>query len=273
MNDQEIIRSYYDENTLVEWERLCPNGRARPEFALSCRMLEQYIKPGDRVLDLGGGPGRYSLHLAQMGVEVTLADLSSGNIAFAKEEAKRRGLRIEALVINALDLSALAGREFDHVLCMGPLYHLLEEEQRQLCVRNCLSVLKPGGLLFACVINGFAGVNFMLKDAPEIVLTDIPAELDYRLAVLEGRGFAGDAFTRACFLWSWEVEALMARFPLEKLHLVGCEGILSPNERTLMEQPDDIYQALLDFSWQLKERPELLCYSEHLMYVGRKALL
>jgi len=272
MNDQEIIRGYYDENTQKEWERLAPGGRNRPEFALSLRMLERYIKPGDRVLDLGGGPGRYSLHLAQMGVEVTLGDLSGGNIAFAQAEAQRRGLRLRALTLNALDLSPLAGEQFDHVLCMGPLYHLLEEGQRTLCVHNCLSVLKPGGLLFACFINGFAGVNFMLKDAPEIVLTEIPAEVEYREAVLEGRGFSGDGFTRACFMWSWEVEALMAGFPLETLHLMGCEGILSPNENQLIQQPEEVYQALLDFSWQLKERPELLCYSEHLMYVGRKVL-
>ena len=272
MNDQDIIRGYYDENAPKEWERLAPNGQARPEFALSLRMLEQYIRPGDRVLDLGGGPGRYSLHLAQMGVEVTLGDLSPGNIAFAQAEAQRRGLRLRALTLNALDLSPLAGEQFDHVLCMGPLYHLLEDSQRKVCVRNCLSVLKQGGMLFACFINGFAGVNFILKDAPEVILTDIPAELDYRLAVIEGRGFSGDAFTRACFLWSWEIEALMTGFPLEKLHLMGCEGILSPNENQLMAQPDDIYQALLGFSWQLKERPELLCYSEHLMYVGKKAL-
>ena len=64
-----IIRDYYDENVQKEWDRI-PN---RPEFMLTCRMLDRYIKPGDKVLDIGGGPGRYSFYLAHKGCDVTLS--------------------------------------------------------------------------------------------------------------------------------------------------------------------------------------------------------
>ena len=67
-----IIREHYDANVLSEWNRIAN----RPEFLLTCRMLDRYIKPGDSVLDIGGGPGRYSLYLAEKGCDVTLFDLS-----------------------------------------------------------------------------------------------------------------------------------------------------------------------------------------------------
>lgn len=271
MEDSDIVRQYYDQNARTEWERLCLGGRMRPEFVLSARMLEGYIRPGDRVLDLGGGPGRYSLHLAQMGARVTLADLSPANVALALELARERGLPLRALTVNALDLSPLAGQVFDHVLCMGPLYHLLEAGQQRQCVANCLAALRPGGTLFASFIGGFAGVIYALKEQPEWVTMEALAEVEYKAAVVAGRGYGGDAFTRACFVWPHEIEALMAGFPLEKLHLMGCEGILAPNEVLILEQPEAVYAAWLQLAWQLAERPELLSYSEHLMYVGRKA--
>ena len=46
------------------------------------RYMEEYI-PNDtpqKILDIGGGPGRYSIFLAQKGHDVTLFDLSGKNI-------------------------------------------------------------------------------------------------------------------------------------------------------------------------------------------------
>ena len=60
-----IIRDYYDASVQAEWERIAN----RPEFLLTCRMLDRYIMPGGKVLDIGGGPGRYSLYLAEKGLK------------------------------------------------------------------------------------------------------------------------------------------------------------------------------------------------------------
>ncbi|MCM3741243.1 hypothetical protein M3210_13285 [Oceanobacillus luteolus] len=72
MENIEIVKKFYDETVDYEWERL---ERHKVEFELTKRYLNRYIKPGDKVLDLGGGPGRYSLYLAELGCAVTLADL------------------------------------------------------------------------------------------------------------------------------------------------------------------------------------------------------
>ena len=66
------------------------------EFAINKHYIDMYIQPGMRELDVGGGPGRYSLHLAERGCDVTLVDLSAGNVEFARNEAQRQGLRLRA---------------------------------------------------------------------------------------------------------------------------------------------------------------------------------
>ena len=61
-NTVEAVRGYYDENARLEWERL----EKHPfEFRLTTGMMERYIRPGNSVLDIGGGPGRYSIHFAK----------------------------------------------------------------------------------------------------------------------------------------------------------------------------------------------------------------
>jgi len=54
-------------------------GRHRTEFAVTMRALADHLPPPPaRVLDCGGGPGRYAIELARQGYEVTLFDLSAG---------------------------------------------------------------------------------------------------------------------------------------------------------------------------------------------------
>ena len=68
MSATDIVKAYYNANVSGEWNRIA----GRPEFLLTCRFLNRYIKSGDKVLDIGGGPGRYSLYLAGRGCDVTL---------------------------------------------------------------------------------------------------------------------------------------------------------------------------------------------------------
>ena len=259
-----IVREHYDSGVEAEWNRIA----SRPEFLLTCRMLDRYIKPGDTVLDIGGGPGRYSLYLAKKGCKVTLVDLSAGNVAFAVECAKEQGLSIWAIAGDAREVDKLVEGQFDHVLLMGPLYHLLEEAERVQAVNAALSLLKSGGMLFAAFIHMGAGLVFLLRDMPEAIA--LPDEERFITPLVAGKSFSGAAFTQAFFVNQNEILPFMAKFTLEKLHLIGQESILAPNEKNIMSQPPNIVAAWLDLAEQMWEKEEYLSWSEHIMYVGRK---
>lgn len=59
------VERFYDQNPQYEWERL---ERHRTEFAVTMRVLEDYLpQPPAKILDVGGGPGRYAIALTQRG--------------------------------------------------------------------------------------------------------------------------------------------------------------------------------------------------------------
>jgi len=260
------IRDFYDSNVENEWSRI----EGRPEFLLTCRMLDRYIHPGDTVLDIGGGPGLYSLYLAGKGCDVTMLDLSPRNTEHAAAKAAERGVPLQVVTGDAREATELVTGPFDHVLLMGPLYHLQDEADRVAAVRAAVDVLKPGGVLFASFINVFSGMVWTMKIEPENVLTDDPTQREFYEAMLANHSFSGLTFTHAHFVTKDEVLPFMAQFPLDKLAYFGQESIMSPCEATIMAQPQPVIDAWLDMCEQLWERDDLLNYAEHLMYVGRK---
>jgi len=109
---------------------------------------------------------------------------------------------------------------------------------------------------------------YAMKDNPSIV--DEQSEHPFLEAFIENRSFSGMAFTQAYFIAKDEILPFMEQFPLRKLHLFGQEGITAPCERNIMSQTKEIIDKWLDLCEKVWEREDILNYSEHLMYVGRK---
>lgn len=265
MDPIEQIREFYDNGSAQEWERM---DRHPVEWHVNSSVMGRYIRPGERVLDVGGGPGRYSIHFAKKGCDVTLADLSQGNVDFAKGAAREQGVRICAVQADARDLSRFADDSFDHVLLMGPLYHLQKEEDRALAVREAVRCLKPGGVLFAAFINSYAGMMYAMSQDPASLL--YPAEQEYFRLVREDKPFSGLGFTQAYFIRKEDVLPLMERFPLDRLHFLGSEAMLSACEPNILAQPPDVIAAWCDLALHFCEDERFMSLSEHFLYVGRK---
>lgn len=266
MEQVDTIRAYYDATPEKEWERLTLHPF---EFELNRRYMDRYIHPGERVLDIGGGPGRYSLYFAERGCDVTLVDLSAASLSFAREQAAARGLSIRTHCLDARDLSALGEQKFDHVLLMGPLYHLLDEADRVRATEQSLLHVKPGDILYAAFICAFSGLLYEGRKCPEMLEQDMRLN-DYVDCLFENRSFAGPAFTDAFFIQPREVLPFFRRFPLEKLHYLGSETLLAPYLDKLLSAPPKILSLWYDVAEKLAENEELFATTEHLLYIGRQ---
>jgi len=265
MNEiQNIVRTIYDADPGSEYSRI----ENRPEFLLTCRMLDRYIKPGDTVLDIGGGPGRYTLYLAEKGSHMTLLDLSPENVKFASERAAEKGCAIKTVVGDACEADKLTEGLFDHVLLMGPVYHL-EKTNRISAVNAALSLLKPGGVIYITFINMLCRIIASMKYNPGYISTDNPATVIFMENFLAERSYF-DIWSGTFYINQDEILPFMEQFPLEKLHLFGQEGIVSPCESNIMSQPKEIMDAWLDLCEKIWEREELLSWSQYLMYIGKK---
>lgn len=266
-DSRDIIRNFYDQNSQQEWDRL---DRHPYEFAITTHMMDRYIKAGDSILDIGGGPGRYSLHYLEKGNPVTLTDLSQGNIDFAMRLASERELPLRSLACDALLIQEYVKDKFDHVFLMGPLYHLLDEAERIQAVKSAMAMLKPNGILYASFLLMFSGIIYFLREAPEQVVQ--PSEKVWLDAVRQQISWGGNAFTRAFFIDQDKVLPFMQQFDLELLHLFGQEGITSTHNYDLQMQPEEIQNAWINLSVDMCEIPKYLSHSEHAMVIARKLL-
>jgi SAM-dependent methyltransferase len=109
--------------------------------------LEPWLKvaPGMRVLDVGCGVGRWSSLLAARGAHVTGMDLSPTMIAEARRRALVGGVaeRCEFLVQDLAELDA--GAQFDLVLGVTVLQHILDTAALRAAVLRMTEHLAPGG--------------------------------------------------------------------------------------------------------------------------------
>jgi SAM-dependent methyltransferase len=116
----------------------------RPQGAL-VRLARSGLIVGT-VLDAGCGTGENALYLAAQGHPVLGVDFATAAIERAAAKAAGRGLPVEFLVADALDLAVL-GRTFDTVLDVG-LFHTFSDAERPRYVASLGAALRPGGRAF-----------------------------------------------------------------------------------------------------------------------------
>jgi SAM-dependent methyltransferase len=122
--------------------------RIRTEELLS-RWLPE---PPARVLDVGGGPGRYSAWMAARGRRVTLLDPVPLHVSQASGIV---GGRVELGDGRRLPHPDAA---FDAVVTLGPLYHLVDADDRVAVLREARRVVAPGGVVVAAAISRLASM-------------------------------------------------------------------------------------------------------------------
>ena len=265
--ETEAIRASYNASPQKEWDRL----KVKHPFEkyITTHMIDRYIRPGDTILDIGGGPGHYSIHYARQGHAVTLLDLSDGNVRFAKKKARQYGVKITALQGNAMDLSAFPDASFDVVFLMGPLYHLLNEENRKQALLEAVRVLKPGGTLFSSFILMFGGVIYGMRELQESILD--PDEQKFYEVSARDESLSCEAFTFCYLTTVRDAKALLGSIPgLRTETVFGQEGILAPYRNVLAQSPKKIRIAWYDYALRFCEKEDYLTHSEHLMIVSRK---
>lgn len=107
-------------------------------------LSQDILKPGDRLLDLGCGPGLYASRFAAKGVKVTGIDFSERSLDYATAQARKYGLDIEYRLLNFLELDYSG--EFDAAIQVFGEVGTLSDEKRDVLLGKIHRALKPGGV-------------------------------------------------------------------------------------------------------------------------------
>jgi len=118
----ESVRAYYDVLGEREWDRLEATFRGRVSLEIHTRFLRRFLAPGCRVLEVGAGPGRFTLELAAIGARIVVTDIS--DVQLGLNEARLRDTDAERYVelreqLDVCDTSRYADGEFDAVVALG----------------------------------------------------------------------------------------------------------------------------------------------------------
>jgi S-adenosylmethionine-dependent methyltransferase len=266
-DDVSDIAAAYNSDPEREDSRL---QRHQLESDLTWRYLNRYLPAQGSVLEIGAATGRYTQGLAQRGYRVMAVDLSPVQLEKSRQNLVDEGLadRVEFLVADARDLSAITDRQFDAVLLMGPLYHLLIEMDRKLALEEAFDRLRPGGIFFSAFISRFGVLSDLIKDKP----TWIERQAEVRSLLERGKrpddaprgGFRG-YFARAA-----EIAPLHEELGLSTLAVAGVEPAIAADDESYNKLRGNDRQLWLDLLYEISTEESIVGASRHLLYIGRK---
>ena len=102
---------------------------------------------------MGGGTGTYAFWLV---------DLVPRHIAIAAAQRTMHGPALTSMTVGDARHLAFSDQSADVVDLAGPLYHLIEREERIRALRESHRVLREGGVMLSVAINRYAGVIYGL---------------------------------------------------------------------------------------------------------------
>jgi SAM-dependent methyltransferase len=251
---------YFDELGEGEWMRFETGITPGPSAAIHTQLLEGYVRPGDRVLDAGCGPGRFTLEMLRLGAHVTALDISPGQL----ELLRARVPDVEAVLGDITDLSRFPDDGFDATVCFGgPLSYVVDRAEQ--AVSELARVTRSGGHVLVSVMGLAGAVLHYTPVIAELARRDGPAksrEIARTGFLPEGEGYGHLAIQM--YLWE-ELEALLA--PHGEVVDGAAAGVLPHVE---VEEPE-IRALLQEFEEKLAYDPGSRSCGEHLIGVLRVA--
>ena len=236
------------------------------EFLTTMRYVEKYSRPGDRIIEIGAGTGRYSHALARAGRAVDAVELVEHNIEIFKRNTQP-GETVSVTRGDARDLGAFGDETYDAALLLGPMYHLFSEEDKLRALGEALRVTKRGGVLFVAYIisdasilfNGFGGRAF---DVAGFIAN----------GHIDPATFAARSEPKLIFELTRKenIDMRNAMFDVERLHYVASDGCSAVIGDAIDAMNDAAFDLYIRYHFATCERADMAGLSAHTLDVLRK---
>jgi ubiquinone/menaquinone biosynthesis C-methylase UbiE len=264
--DPTRVAAFYDDYGEREWTRFDDGRTPRPSLEVHFEHLRRFVNAGDRVLDVGAGPGRFTIELARIGADVAVADVSPGQLAINEQRVAEAGVEdriVERVVADVLDLGNWPDGTFDATICFGgPLSYILDGAEPAMA--ELVRVTKPGGHVLVSVMSLVGTFTHFLPIVLDLVRRDGVPKNDeiVRTGLLSDEPDYGH-LPMKLFRWS-ELEGLLA--PHGTIVGASAAGLLPAVE---VEEPE-LADFLVRTELALAEEPGAISSGQHILAVLRR---
>lgn len=261
MNNRKKIISDFYTNICDEDNRLIKDKHSQVEFITTIKYVEKYLKPGDKILEVGAGTGRYSLYYAEKGYEVNAIEYVNHNVKILKSKIKK-GMKIKAEQGDALDLSRFADNTFDVTLVLGPLYHLYTLEDQKKAISEAIRVTKKSGIIMIAYLTSDSIMIDWALDGHLIDGQDKDFDNNFKMINYEEGLFAA--------FYVKEFKNLMKSFNVKFLKSVATDGMSHHVDEKINKLTDEEFEVWINYHLSTCEREDLQGYSNHMLYICKK---
>lgn len=229
------------------------------EFETTMHHLHRFLKPGEFVLDIGAGTGRYASALMAEGYQVKAVELVKRNIeAFLKREPTA-----DVVQGDARNMPFLADGMADVTLLLGPLYHLFGDEEKLKALNEAKRVTKPGGLIFvAYLMNEYSILSYCFDED--------------RIGELMAKGVVDEQFHIQAkpdelydYLRLEDIDRLNAKAGLERVTIFSPDGAADYMRTRLNKMSEETFRRFIEYQKCISERMDLIGAGSHTVDVVR----
>ena len=229
------------------------------EFETTMHHLRRFIKPDSFLLDIGAGTGRYTSALMSEGYRVKAVELVRRNIdVFLKREPTADVVQGDARNMPFLPTGAA-----DVTLLLGPLYHLIGDEEKLKALNEAKRVTKPGGLIFvAYLMNEYSILSYCFDED--------------RIEGLMERGAVDGDFhiqAQADELYDYvridDINRLDERAGLKRVTIFSPDGVSNYMRTCLNRMSDETFARFIEYQKCISERADLIGAGSHVVDVVR----
>ena len=168
-------------------------------------------------------------------------------------------------------MSSYENEQFDVVLLFGPLYHLLEENERKQCLNEVNRVLKSNGLIFASFIPYLSGSIAIIDRYfrhPEQVNEK---NLENVFETGKFNNSSDKGFQEGFYPTLKEIEALLASSNFKKIEIRSIRGIGYEKEDNIYGIKDrQVFDKIMKLIEKTANKDEIVEMCGHAMYIGKK---